>query len=290
LTGAVRPGQNRLTRGREFRRDEVLLPAGTILGVAEIGLAAAAGRDEVDTFQRPIVEHVATGDELVMVSSKPEPGQIRNSNGALLEALYGMLGAGQIWSSHVGDDLDALTEAFLRCTGPHGSHVLVVTGGVSAGRRDLVPQALERAGGSCVFHKIPLRPGKPMWFGVGRALEGGLNPALVFGLPGNPVSGLVCSLLFVKPALEIMAGRPVSPMVPQTARLAVPYQHEGERMTFYPAKVVGVDPLRVEPLPWAGSADLRTVAHAHGFAVFPAGGRLHAAGDQVGFLPLPGCD
>ena len=171
-----------------------------------------------------------------------------------------------------------------------GADVLLVTGGVSAGQRDLVPSTLESLGVRRVFHKVRLKPGKPLWFGI--SPERGDRPgALVFGLPGNPVSVLVSYLLFVRPALAALAGKPQPGTQPRKARLASRFSQRGDRATYYPVRVAdsGGDTREVPSvgtLDWAGSADLCTVARADGFAVFPAGDRDYAPGEIVGFLPL----
>jgi molybdopterin molybdotransferase len=114
---------------------------------------------------------------------------------------------------------------------------------------------------------------------------------LVFGLPGNPVSGIVSFLLFVRPALDVLAGRSVplsSTAPPVLGRLAAPFLHQGDRPTYYPCRLqaAGASQPLIELLDWAGSADLRTVANADGFAMFAAGNRTYEAGELVGFLPL----
>ena len=169
--------------------------------------------------------------------------------------------------------------------------MLIVTGGVSAGQRDLVPAALAELGVRRVFHKVRLKPGKPLWFGIGptRADRPG---TLVFGLPGNPVSSLVVFLLFVRPALAILAGRPGQVPGTVTARLACGFSHRGDRPTYHPARLTagscigpsGPPAVAIETLNWHGSADLRTAAAADGFAVFPAGDRDYSPGEIVGFL------
>ncbi len=167
--------------------------------------------------------------------------------------------------------------------------MLLVTGGVSAGKRDLVPAVLSELGVETVFHKVRLKPGKPLLFGVGPARGESKPGTLVFGLPGNPVSGLVGFLLFVRPALEILRGMPDAE-APDAIRLplASPFQHRGDRPTYHPSRFVARGgEILAEPLDWAGSPDLRTVAQADGFAVFPAGDRRYEAGELVNFLPIP---
>jgi molybdopterin molybdotransferase len=177
----------------------------------------------------------------------------------------------------------------LRADLAHGllADVLLITGGVSAGTCDLVPETLERLSVTRVFHKVRLRPGKPLWFGVGIARGEAPGP-LVFGLPGNPVSGIVGFLLFVRPALEVLAGRAPRAIVPPNQYpLADPFLQTGDLPTYHPSQLVSEDGrLHIAPLDWAGSADLKTVAQADGFAIFAAGGRTYQQGEIVGFLPL----
>ncbi len=146
-----------------------------------------------------------------------------------------------------------------------------------------MPAALEETGVRPVFHKVRVKPGKPLWFGVGPD-RADRPPALVFGLPGNPVSGLVSFLLFVRPALAILSGREAEePTI--TLPLAANYRHADDRDVYRPARLVE-DGTRVEPLLWAGSSDLRGAAAGDGFAIFPAGERMYREGEPVGFVPL----
>jgi molybdopterin molybdotransferase len=134
-----------------------------------------------------------------------------------------------------------------------------------------------------------LKPGKPLWFGLGpRRGEG--PPTLVFGLPGNPVSSLVGFLLFIKPAIRVLAGQPGQSPIAESLRLGVRFVHRGDRPTYHPARRVersGIPGAGViEPLDWAGSADLVGISRADGLAIFPPGDRVFEPGEIVGFLPL----
>jgi molybdopterin molybdotransferase len=281
LTGPVRPGMNRLTRGREMRAGEVLLARGTVVDAAKVGLIASAGRARVAVIPPPIVEVVSTGDELVDIERTPAPGQIRDTNAATLASLARAWGVAHVRQrSAVPDDPGQLLEALGEILLKRQADVLLISGGVSAGTRDLVPAALESLGVEPVFHKVRIRPGKPLWFGVGPKRAGDLPPTLVFGLPGNPASSVVGFLRFVRPALDRLAGRGDRSDL-STERLAATYQHQGDRPTCHPAVFENG---RVRPLDWAGSADLRTVALADGFAVFPEGDASYQAGDAVSFL------
>ncbi len=169
--------------------------------------------------------------------------------------------------------------------------VLLLTGGVSAGQRDLVPAALEQCGVRSVFHKVRMKPGKPVWFGVGPP-RGALPGTLVFGLPGNPASTLVGFLVFVAPALRGLAGLPRRAAAGLSVRLAFEFFLRGDRATYWPARWLQPDGGEsggvglVETLDWAGSADLLGMARADGFVVLSAGDRVFQAGEIVPFLPL----
>jgi molybdopterin molybdotransferase len=282
LKGPARPGQNRLDRGREYGRGAVLLREGDVLTPARVGLLAAVGRASVRVVPRPRVAVVPTGDELVDVSSTPGPGQIRDSNSPMLRAYLAEAGADLLPASPIGRDRADALRTVLSGAFDAGADVLVLSGGVSAGQRDLVPAVLEDLGVRRVFHKVRLKPGKPLWFGVGP------ERTLVFGLPGNPVSGVVGTLLFVAPTIRAVRGLSEGERGPfrKEAILATPFTHRGDRPTYHPGRVVGVDAgvLRVEPLAWAGSPDLFTVTRADGFLHFPEGDREYRAGESVAWL------
>ncbi|SIO14164.1 molybdopterin molybdochelatase [Singulisphaera sp. GP187] len=284
--GLVRPGQNRLLRGREMRAGDVVLRKGEPLNAPKLGLLASVGRAKVLVFPRPRVAIVPTGDELVEPDVVPGPGQIRNSNAVMLQALTGATGA-EVRTFPIAPDEPAGLRSLLE----RGLNfdVLTITGGVSAGNRDLVPEALASLGVTRVFHKVRVKPGKPLWFGVGPP-RGDAPGALVFGLPGNPVSGIVGFLLFVRPALLALASqRAESLPLMSRRRLARAFVHSSDRPTYFPARLSAESAAAeaaIEPLDWAGSADLRTVAQADGFAVFAAGDRHYQAGEVVEFLHL----
>ncbi len=281
---SVAPGRHWMPRGREMRTGEVVLRRGGRLDPARLGLLASVGRTEVAVIPRPRVAIVPTGDELVEPDRRPGPGQIRNSNAVMLRALVASCDAEAEALAIAPDRLDRLCETLAIGL---AADVLLITGGVSAGNRDLVPEALASLGVVRVFHKVRIKPGKPLWFGVGPPREAKPG-ALVFGLPGNPVSGVVGFLLFVRPALDRLWSRTASRPYLGRGRLAAPFAHAGDRPTYHPSRLLPDAHLagesEVEPLAWAGSADLRTVAQADGFAVFQAGDRAYEAGETVDFL------
>jgi molybdopterin molybdotransferase len=278
----VRAGQNILTLGREMRAGEIVLTAGSILSAARLGLLASVGRTKLKVVL-PHVVVVPTGDELVPPDQVPGPGQIRNSNAVMLQALAVEQGARARAAPIARDEPESLARSLGEGL---DADLLIVTGGVSAGQKDLVPATLAELGVRRVFHKVRLKPGKPVWFGVGPARQE-REGALVFGLPGNPVSSLVAFLLLVRPALIVMASKPDARPRRLEARLLKSFTHRGERPTYFPSRLVeGPGGRGVEPLAWSGSADLRTAASADGFAVFRAGDRDYAAGEVVEFLPM----
>ncbi|GIW93939.1 MAG: molybdopterin molybdenumtransferase MoeA [Pirellulaceae bacterium] len=279
----VKVGQNILPKGASMKRGEMLLPAGRQLRPIDVGLLAEVGQTAVRVTRKPEVAILATGDELVEPEAIPQPGQIRNSNAAMLAALASTAGA-DARSLGIARDEPSELERLVR----HGlaSDVLLLTGGVSMGDRDYVPQVLERLAVRRLFHGVNVKPGKPIWCGLYEQ-EG--RQCWVFGLPGNPVSSLVCFELFVRPALDMLCGRGDRRAERfGKARLAVPFEHRADRVTYYPATASFYDGQpRVRPLNWKGSADLRTLADATALLVIPSGTICWPLGEEVGVYWLP---
>jgi len=289
-----RAGQNIMRRGKSLRQGETVLHRGAELGPAEIGLLVEVGRTRIQTVGAVSVAIISTGNELVAAGEKPGAGFIRNSNSPLLAAAVRRAGAAANDLGIVRDDANELRRAI---GAGLASDVLVISGGVSAGVLDLVPAALNELGVRQVFHKINMKPGKPLWFGVYdkqtarfRAEPGAKSGdcTLVFGLPGNPVSTLVCFELFVKPAMARIAGRHWQPPHrTESAKLTVDFMHRGDRPTYWPASfIASPDGPLVEPKPWQGSADLRGFTGANALIAFPAGDRRYQPGEDVDVLML----
>jgi molybdopterin molybdotransferase len=270
---ATRAGANVLPRAAEFAATATVLPASTVLTPAAFGLCAAVGKTAVLCVPPPRVAVVVTGDELVEPAFKPRPGQIRNSNGALLTALAARAGATARYLGIARDD-PAVIGSFVR-EGLEVADVLLLAGGVSAGKLDLVPGVLAAHGVEAHFHKVRLKPGKPLLFGT-------RGKSLVFGLPGNPGGAFVGFELFVKPALRALAGHP-----PTTPPLSLPLTADlvttNDRPTFRPGRRTAAG---VEPLPWLGSADLRALLTADSLIALPPGEVRLTAGQPVAVLPL----
>ena len=193
----VRPHQWVFARGVEMRAGEVVLHAGATLTPAALGVLAGLGQTQANLYPAPRVAIVSTGNELVEPGEALKPGQIRNSNGAMLAAQVARAHATPLPRGIVRDEPAATRAALGEALA--AADVLLVAGGVSVGKFDLVPGVLEQLGVTIHFRQVRLKPGKPLLFGT-------KDSTLVFGLPGNPVSAFVCFELFVRPALRVLAG------------------------------------------------------------------------------------
>jgi molybdopterin molybdotransferase len=272
-------GDNIVAQGAQARAGDELLAAGALITFSQIALAAECGHATLEVFRRPRVAILATGDELVPVEATPGPGQIRNSNAPMLAALVAAAG-GEPWvlpaAADTAESLDAaLAEAA-------SADMLLISGGVSAGKFDLVEPALARIGAQFHFTGVRIQPGKPLVFGELPGLP-------FFGLPGNPVSSAVTFLLFGAPILAALAGK--SSLGPRfaLARLAA----DTDRRTkpgltrFLPAfctfGAAGALP-EVALIPWQGSGDLAAQARANCFLVIPEDEATLEAGESVRIL------
>jgi molybdopterin molybdotransferase len=280
FTRGVRPGQHVGHRAEILRVGACALAPRRRLAPADLAVLAAVGCDPVPVFRRPRVSILTTGDELVTPRERPGRGQIREGNTFYLAAACAAAGAAIVRSGIVRDDRARLEAAFAEALSD--SDVLVTTGGVSVGKYDLVGGALEALGVTPVLHKVAVKPGKPIWFGMA-----GARP--VFGLPGNPVSALLGFEVFVRAALVRLGGD--DPALERErirrGRWRGAPEAGGERQNNLPVRVVqaadGVEEL--EPLPYRGSADIVAAARADGLAIVPVGGGL-APGALVEYRPL----
>src|SRR5581483_8659188 len=211
ITEAASPGRNVRPAGVDFSAGDVLLKAGTRLSDRDLALAASMNYPELPVRRRPRLALLATGDELVMPGITPGPGQIVYSNGYALRALARAEGADTVDLGVAADTVGATT-AGIRCARELGADILVTTGGASVGDHDLVKTSLEAEGVKMAFWKIAMRPGKPM-------MHGRLGAMRVVGVPGNPVSSYVCTMLFVVPLIRALSGRKNIHHVRETALL-----------------------------------------------------------------------
>lgn len=296
---AVRPGLNILRRGTSLRAGEVVLEEGRVLRAQELALLAELGHAEPLVIPPLTVGILATGDELMEIHETPAPGQIRNSNSLMLTAQVIHAGGIPRVLGIARDNVDDLRRKIrqgLECD------VLCLSGGVSAGAADLVPEVLRENGVDEVFHRVAVKPGKPVWFGIrpgGMSLKPGSpqgrgpgegQSTCVFGLPGNPVSSMVCFELFVKTALRRLRGASSGRPILWKGRLTESLQYRSDRQTWFPAEVVVRESeLLVRPSSWKGSADLRGTVHANCSLVLPAGGGEWHPGDLIDILPWSNC-
>ncbi len=271
-----RAGQHIMRRGQEMRRGEVVLSAGTTIGPTELGVLATVGRATLHAFPRPSVAVLCTGDELVAAPAVPGPGQIRNGNGPALLGQVQRAGATARDLGIARDRPDSLTDGIRRGL---TADVLLLSGGVSAGKLDLVPGVLQELGVQAHFHKVEMKPGKPVFFGT-------YERRLVFGLPGNPVSAALCFELFVRPALCRLAGHSAATADVIEAALVEDFTYRSDRPTYHPARLEepAQDGWKVRAVPWQGSADMRSLLRANAFVLLPAAQEHHCAGERYQVL------
>jgi molybdopterin molybdotransferase len=258
-----KPGQNVLPRGREMRRGDCVMRAGTRLRPQEFGVLATVGRDTALVHPAPRVAVLSTGDEIVEAAQTPGPSQIRNGNGPMILALVARAG-GVPLSLGIARDR---RESLLPLIGEGlKADVFLLSGGVSAGKLDLVPGVLRELGVRPHFHRIRMKPGKPLFFGTH-------EQSLVFGLPGNPVSAFVCFELFVRPALRRLCGAKDTLPPRVRSRLAQDFSTRNDRPTYHPAWLDQTDDggWRVRASAWFGSPDLRGLLQSNALLEFPAG-------------------
>jgi molybdopterin molybdotransferase len=274
---SVRPGRNVLPRGQEMRRGATVLERGAVLRPQQLGVLATVGRTTARLQPRPTVAILSTGDEVVDPAEVPGPGQIRNSHGTMLSAQVQRAGGKPQFLGIALDRLDHLRPLVAEGL---GAPIFVLSGGVSAGKRDFVPGVLEELGVQAHFHKVEMKPGKPVLFGTKES-------CLVFGLPGNPVSAFVCFELFVRPAIRKLLGHAeAGPRMVQAA-LAEDFPYRTDRPTYHPARLeAGERGWMVRPVPWFGSADLRGLLQANALLLLPIGDHHHQAGQLLPALAV----
>jgi molybdopterin molybdotransferase len=266
----IEPGQNVHRRGSDTRQGALLLRAGQRLRAPEIAIAASAGMARVRVASQPMLAVISTGNELVEPGEPVLAHQVRRSNAyAILSALRDH-GFQRVADDHIRDDPDELRERLRFHLETHD--VLVLSGGVSMGRFDLVPKVLGELGVRTIFHKVAQRPGKPLWFGVAN------SGAAVFGLPGNPVSTLVCLARYVLPALRGSLGQ--SPDRVQRTALGAPVTVTPALTYFLPVRLEQDDWGRdwAVPAPTNGSGDFTGLAGTDGFVELPPGPNTYAKG------------
>jgi len=277
----LRRGENVVPQGAEARAGADVLRAGTVVGAAEVAVAASCGRATLPVHKRPEVAIVATGDELVELNARPDAWQIRNSNSYALATLVRSEG-GEAKRLEIARDIREDVRA--RIAEGRKSGLLVLSGGVSMGKYDLVEEVLAEFGAKFFFTGALIQPGKPVVFG--RLPEtADAEACFFFGLPGNPVSTQVTFSLFVAPLLRALAGRAeIAPRFVE-ARLAEDVKGAAKVTRFLPAELNGAwDAVTVSVVGWQGSGDVSANARGNCYAVLPAGVESFSAGETVRVL------
>lgn len=261
--------QNVHFQGSDRPLGQVVVQPGTIISPVEIGIAASTGHASLEVSKLPKVAIISTGDELVNIDVQPEPYQIRRSNVHMIQtALAGI----QINSSrfHLADQYNEVLEALQKLV--KDFDVLILSGGVSKGKFDFLPGALDELGVTKLFHKIKQRPGKPFWFGE---LE---NQCTVFALPGNPVSSFMCTVNYVLPWFALGLERQVSSELYASLNSDIQFKPD---LTYYPIVKLRCNKdgtYRADPINNNGSGDFASLTDGNAFLELPQGQDIYSAG------------
>jgi molybdopterin molybdotransferase len=276
FNNAIASGQHIVKRGAEAANGHPFVVRGARIGFAEIAAAAQVGAVELQVYRKPRVGILSTGDEVVPAETTPGDFQIRNSNAYSLAAQVLLAGGEPVVLSNAKD-----TEADLREKIAQGlkEDMLILSGGVSAGKYDLVENVLRDLGADFQFDAVAIRPGKPTVFAI-------CQNKPVFGLPGNPVSTMVTFELFASVALKLLSGHELRPLAFLEARLGESLQEKTGLAHFLPAKLSwpGGAPT-VAPLRWQGSGDLAAVSKSNCFLYIPADRSRYECGEPISVLP-----
>ena len=268
------PGQFINDRGSEAKEHAVLIEASTRLDASHIATLAMVGSTMVPVFLQPTVAILSTGDEIVDLDLAPGPHQIRNSNSFMLASCVSAAGGIPVILPIARDTPEALRP--LLEEGLKGD-MLLISGGVSAGRYDLVKPTLKELGAEFHFDRVRIQPGGPVTFGTARGKP-------IFGLPGNPGSSLVTFQLFAQPALEILSGQrqPILPLL--RATFEAPFRHKFGLTRFLPARLSS-DGEHLRHIPWQGSSDIPALSKANAFLVAEHDRETWNIGDSIRVMP-----
>ncbi|MBT5241858.1 MAG: molybdopterin molybdotransferase MoeA [Rhodospirillaceae bacterium] len=276
----IEPGRHIRPKAQDFNIGDTLLISPLRLSARHIGLLAAGDRPWLQVYRRPRVAIVSTGDEIVLPGEPRSSSQIVSANGPALSSFVKARGGVPVHLGVVKDDEDALTAI---AEAAKSADLIVTSGGVSVGDRDLVRKAFDNAGLDVGFHKIAMRPGKPLMFGH-------LDDTPMLGLPGNPVSALVCALLFLGPAIDRLQGLPGDAPITRLATLGADVNANGGREDYMRA-VLSHDEdgsLTATPIFAQDSSMMGALANSDALIVRPIGAPASKLGEAVPVLPLDG--
>lgn len=288
---AVESGENFVPRGAEAKPGDVLLAPGHRMDFVAVAMAASVGKSVVQVYARPRVAVLATGDEIVETTAVPEPHQIRNSNTYSLAVQVRDAGAEPVLVPVAPDEPQRLRELLREGL---GCDLLLITGGVSMGKYDLVEQELSKFGADFFFTGAKIQPGKPVVFGQaerqldmqkpasGAGRERNIQRTFFLGLPGNPISTMVTFELFARPLINALSGAPAGKLRFLRARLKSEIRTKTGLTRFLPGRLSGeYDNVTVEFVPWKGSGDLAAQSRANCYIVVPPDRESIRTGEAV---------
>jgi molybdopterin molybdotransferase len=270
---APSPGEFVNPQGAEARAGQPLLAAGTPIGFAQVAMLAQTGHSSARVYRRPRVAILSTGDEVVPIEATPSPSQVRNSNAWSVAAQVRRAGGIAEILPVAADNIEETRRLIERGL---ESDLLLLSGGVSAGKYDFVEPVLAGFGAEFYFDRVLIQPGQPLVFG--RARE-----RFFFGLPGNPASTMVTFELFARAAVELLSGRQWTDLRMPRMRLTGPFRHKTGLTRFLPARA-SEDFTRVTPVRWQGSSDVPALARSNSFLVADADRESWDAGEEIGVL------
>jgi molybdopterin molybdotransferase len=269
-TRAVKTGEFINPQGSEAKQGQVVVTAGRRLGFADIAMLATVGKTRMRVYKQPRVAILSTGDEVIPVGDTPRSFQVRNSNAHALSAQVRWAGGLPVMLPVAEDEYQHtrwLVEKGLQYD------LLLMSGGVSAGKYDLVEQVLADCGSEFFFDRVLIQPGQPLVFGR-------VQGKFLFGLPGNPASTMVTFELFGRVAVDLLSGQRESVLNMPLARLTQDFKHKAGLTRFLPARLSS-DGTQVTPVPWAGSSDVPAMARANAFLVAESEREQYKAGDLI---------
>lgn len=269
VNDTAKPGQFINFQGAEAKKNAILIHAGMRLDASHIATLAMTGHQKIKVYRKPDVAILPTGDELVEVGDFPAPHQIRNSNSYALAAMVQAAGGNPVILPVAPDTKDGLT-ALLEQGLQHD--LLLISGGVSAGKYDLVKPCLRDLGAEFFFERVRIQPGQPTAFGQARG-------KFVFGLPGNPGSSMVTFHVFARAALELLSGQTEAPLQILHAIFEAPFRHKRGLTRFLPAHLQ--ENGRLLHIPWQGSSDIPALAKANAFLIADAEREQWQTGDSI---------
>ncbi|MEO0897607.1 MAG: molybdopterin molybdotransferase MoeA [Bacteroidota bacterium] len=272
-------GQAVHPKGSDRKKGDHIVYKGSFISPAEVGVAATIGRSELLVSSLPRTMLISTGDELVPISHQPEPYQIRQSNTHKLQTVLAKWGI-QADMMHFSDDPVVIEAGIKQITSDYD--LIIISGGVSKGKYDYLPNALDKVGVEKYFHRVRQRPGKPFWFGAVP------NEATIFALPGNPVSSFVCAMRYLQPWLRASLGQ--APFAPLYAELAAPITFTPE-LTYFAQVLLSYTregKIIAHPVEGHGSGDLANLTNSSAFMELPQDEDHFEVGEVYAVTPFRG--